>query len=120
MAGDLYLAIRIKKHKYFVRKGYDILLEIPVTFSQAALGTVLEVPTVEKTVKLKIPAGTQSGTEFRLKGRGVPYLSGGGCGHQYVKVIVKTPTKLTRKQKELFKQLQELETPKEFWKKFFS
>ena len=118
-SGDLYIAIRVKDHKHFVRRGHDIFLEIPITFSQAALGEIIEVPTVYKKVKLKIPAGTQTGTQFRLKDRGVPHLRGSGKGHQYVTVKIKTPQKLNRKQKEVFKQLQEEEKPQEFWKKFF-
>lgn len=118
-SGDLYLSIRVKPHPYFVRHGNDIHLEIPLTFSQVALGDVVEVPTIDGQVKLKIPAGTQSGTEFRLHGKGVPYLNNSSQGNQYVKVMIKTPQKLTRRQRELFEELQQEEKPQEFWKQFF-
>ena len=117
--GDLYIAIRIKPHKYFVRRNNDIYLEIPLTFSQAALGDVVNVPTIDGEVKLKVPAGTQTGTEFRLKNEGVPYLSSSTRGDQYIKVKVRTPQKLTRRQKEILEELQQEEKPQEFWKQFF-
>ena len=117
--GNLYIGIRIKPHRYFTRHNNDIHLEIPLTFSQAALGDIIHIPTIDGEVKLKIPAGTQTETEFRLKNHGVPYLSALSRGDQYVKVKIKTPQKLTRRQKELFEELQQEENPKEFWKQFF-
>jgi|Deesub1362A_J573_1020465.scaffolds.fasta_scaffold00131_76 molecular chaperone DnaJ len=107
--GDLYVVVHIKPHKFFIREGDDILCEIPITFSQAALGTTIEVPTLDGKAKLKIPSGTQSGTIFRLRGKGMPSLKGYGRGDQHVRVIVKTPTKLTRKQRELFEELAKIE-----------
>lgn len=98
--GDLYVVVRVKSHDFFHRENDDIYCEIPLTFAQAALGDEVEVPTLTGAVKLKIPAGTQTSTYFRLKGKGVPRLRGYGQGDQHVKVIVVTPTKLTDEQKE--------------------
>jgi len=103
-AGDLYIVLRVKSHEYFDRNGDDIYLEVPITFAQAALGDEIEVPTLTERVKMKIPAGTQTGKYFRLKGKGVPKLRGMGTGDQHVKVTVVTPTNLTEEQKELLRQ----------------
>ena len=102
--GDLYVIIRVKPHEFFQREDDDIYCEVPLTFAQAALGDELEIPTLHDKVKLKIPAGTQTGTQFRLRGKGVPHLRGNGNGDQHVKVIVVTPTKLNDEQKELLRQ----------------
>jgi molecular chaperone DnaJ len=102
--GDLYIVIRVKPHEFFEREGDDIYCEVPLTFAQAALGDEIEVPTLTEKVKLRIPAGTQTGTYFRLKGKGVPRLRGMGQGDQHVKVTVVTPTNLTEEQKELLRQ----------------
>lgn len=104
-SGDLYIVIRVKRHEFFERVNDDIFCEVPLTFAQAALGDEIEVPTLTEKVKLKVPAGTQTGTSFRLKGKGVPRLRGSGSGDQHVKVTIVTPTKLTDEQKELFRQL---------------
>ncbi|CAM4265968.1 molecular chaperone DnaJ [Paenibacillus tarimensis] len=103
--GDLYIVIRVKPHSFFEREGDDIYCEVPLTFAQAALGDEIEIPTLTEKVKLKIPAGTQTGTYFRLKGKGVPRLRGYGQGDQHVKVTVVTPTNLSEEQKELLRQL---------------
>ena len=103
-SGDLYIVIRVKPHDFFDREGDDIYCEVPLTFAQAALGDEIEIPTLTEKVKLKVPAGTQTGTYFRLKGKGVPKLRGYGQGDQHVKVTVVTPTKLTEEQKELLRQ----------------
>ncbi|MBW7473735.1 molecular chaperone DnaJ [Paenibacillus oenotherae] len=103
-AGDLYIVIRVKAHDFFEREGDDIYCEVPLTFAQAALGDEIEIPTLSEKVKLKIPGGTQTGTYFRLKGKGVPRLRGYGQGDQHVKVTVVTPTKLTDEQRELLRQ----------------
>jgi molecular chaperone DnaJ len=103
-AGDLYVILRVRSHEFFEREGNDIYCEVPITFAQAALGDEIEVPTVDGRVKLKIPAGTQTETFFRLRGKGVPYLRGSGRGDQHVKVRVVTPTKLTERQKELLRE----------------
>ncbi|MEF2247273.1 molecular chaperone DnaJ [Paenibacillus sp. IITD108] len=103
-AGDLYIVLRVKPHEFFDREGDDIYCEVPLTFVQAALGDEIEIPTLTEKVKLKIPAGTQTGTYFRLKGKGVPKLRGYGQGDQHVKVTLVTPTKLTEEQKDLLRQ----------------
>ncbi|RUS48514.1 molecular chaperone DnaJ [Cohnella sp. AR92] len=102
--GDLYLVLRVKAHDFFEREGDDIYCEVPLTFAQAALGDEIEIPTLTEKVKLKIPSGTQTGTFFRLKGKGVPKLRGYGQGDQHVKVTVVTPTQLNDEQKELLRQ----------------
>ncbi|OWR29462.1 molecular chaperone DnaJ [Saccharibacillus sp. O23] len=103
-AGDLYIVIRVKADEFFDREGDDIYCEVPLTFTQAALGDEIEIPTLTEKVKLKIPAGTQTGTYFRLRGKGVPRLRGTGQGDQHVKVVVVTPSKLTDEQKDLLRQ----------------
>ena len=102
--GDLYIIIRVKPHDFFEREGDDIYCEVPLTFVQAALGDEIEVPTLTEKVKLRIPPGTQTGTYFRLKGKGVPRLRGYGAGDQHVRVTVVTPTNLTEYQKELLRE----------------
>lgn len=106
--GDLYIVIRVKTHEFFERDGDDIYCEVPLTFMQAALGDDIEIPTLTEKVKLKIPSGTQTGTYFRLKGKGVPRLRGYGQGDQHVKVVVVTPSHLNDEQKELLRQFGEL------------
>ncbi|TWT26194.1 molecular chaperone DnaJ [Planomicrobium sp. CPCC 101110] len=107
-AGDLYVVFRVRPHKDFERDGDDIYLELPITFAQAALGDEVEVPTVSGKVKLKIPAGTQSGAKFRLKGKGIKNVHGYGTGDQHVIIRVKTPTKLSEKQKQLLREFAEV------------
>jgi molecular chaperone DnaJ len=102
--GDLYMEIHIKPHNLFERHGNDIYLEYPISYSQAALGTEVKVPTLHGDIKMKIPPGTQSHTVFRLNGKGIAYLDGYGNGDQHVRVIVKTPEKLTKNQKECLKK----------------
>ncbi|MDP4001150.1 MAG: molecular chaperone DnaJ [bacterium] len=121
--GDLYLRLNVQSHSEFKREGQDIYLEIPVSFYQAALGTSIQVPTIDGRVDLKIPAGTQSGKAFRLKNRGVVKVNGSTRGDQYVTVKVVTPAKLTKKEKQLFKQLAEekgevVDVDESFWDKF--
>ncbi len=106
--GDLYVYIHVKPHRVFKREGDDLICEVPVSFTQAALGDELEVPTLEGNEKLKIPEGTQSGTVFRIKGKGVPHVNGYGRGDQHVLVKVVTPGKLTEKQKELLREFARL------------
>jgi molecular chaperone DnaJ len=103
--GDLYVHVRVKKHEDFQREGDDIYLEIPISITQAVLGDSIEVPTVYGNVTLKIPAGTQSGTKFKLSGRGINNQTTGRTGNQYVIARVLTPTKITQEQKELFTKL---------------
>lgn len=107
--GDLYIVIHINKHKYFERKGDDIYIEIPISFAQAALGDEIDIPILKNTARLKIPAGTQPGTLFRMKGKGIPNLQGYGTGDQYVKVKVIVPKKLSKRQKELLKEFSNAE-----------
>ncbi|MEW9123005.1 MAG: molecular chaperone DnaJ [Thermotaleaceae bacterium] len=103
-AGDLYIVLRVKPHEIFQRDGSDVICEMPITFVQAALGDELVVPTLDGKVKYKIPEGTQSGTIFRLKGKGIPNLKGYGRGDHYIKVIVEIPKRLNEKQKDLLKR----------------
>ena len=107
-AGDLYVVFRVKPHARFERDGDDIYFELKLTFPQASLGDEIEVPTVHGKVKLKIPVGTQSGTTFRLKGKGVKNVHGYGMGDQHVVVKVITPSKLTEKQKQLLRDFAEI------------
>lgn len=107
-AGDLFVVVRIRRHDYFEREGDHIFLDLPITFAQAALGDEIEVPTVHGSVMFKIPAGTQTGKTFRLRGKGVPNVRGYGKGDQHVKVRVVTPTKLSNRQKELLKEFNEM------------
>ncbi|WP_079509805.1 molecular chaperone DnaJ [Mesobacillus jeotgali] len=106
--GDLYIVFHIRTHEFFERDGDDIYCEMPITFVQAALGDEVEVPTLHGKVKLKVPAGTQTGTKFRLKGKGVPNVRGYGTGDQHVLVRIVTPTKLSEKQKQLLREFAEV------------
>ncbi|KGM97914.1 molecular chaperone DnaJ [Clostridium novyi A str. 4552] len=99
-SGDLYINIRVSSHKNFERRGFDIYIKEHISFGKAVLGTELTVPTVDGQVKYKVPAGTQSGTRFRLRGKGVPRVNGHGRGDQYVTIIVDVPKTLNEKQKE--------------------
>jgi molecular chaperone DnaJ len=98
-AGDLYVTIKVKPHALFKRQGNDVVCEMPITFVQAVLGAELEVPTLDGRVKYSIPEGTQTGSIFRLKSKGIPYLRGNGRGDQYVKVDIEVPKRLNEKQK---------------------
>ncbi len=104
-SGDLYVLIHVKPSEIFEREDSDLYLNIPISFSQAALGDEIDIPTLEKEVSIKIPPGTQSSTKFRLKGKGVPHLDGYGRGDIYITVNIVTPKKLTKEQKKLFEQL---------------
>ena len=103
--GNLYVVLHVKAHPHFRREEHSILLEMGINVAQAALGDKVMVPTLDGDEELAIPAGTQTGETFRLRGRGVPYLRRNGRGDQLVMVHVLTPTKLTAKQQELFKEL---------------
>lgn len=118
--GDLMVEISIKKHKIFQRDGMNVICELPISFTQAALGAEIVVPTLDGKVKYTIPEGTQTDTVFRLNGLGIPEIyNKNRRGDQLVRVVVETPTKLNKEQKELLRQLEESlgETPKR--KKFF-
>jgi molecular chaperone DnaJ len=108
--GDLYVVIHVAEHERFERQGSNLYASEPVTFAQAALGSDIQVKTLESEEKLKIPTGTQTGTVFRLKGKGMPVLGGRGHGDLFVAVTVVTPTSLTREQRKLLEQLAEVET----------
>jgi molecular chaperone DnaJ len=107
MPGDLYIELQVKPHDIFFRKDHDILLEFPINFVQAALGDELEVPTLNGPETIRIPEGTQSGTEFRIKGKGVPYSAKGRRGDHLVVVNVVTPRQLDEHQRQLFTKLAE-------------
>ncbi|PKM89716.1 MAG: molecular chaperone DnaJ [Firmicutes bacterium HGW-Firmicutes-12] len=102
--GDIYVYVEVMPHKIFRRQEDDIHMEMPITFVQASLGDVIQVPTLEGKAELKIPEGTQTQTIFRLKGQGIPHLRGGGRGDQYVRVIIATPTQLNDEQRKLLQQ----------------
>ena len=102
--GDLYVGIRIKSHPIFTRRDTDVYCEIPITFTQAALGAEIEVPTIDGKVKYSIPEGTQTGTVFRLRDKGIKSLRGNGRGNQYVTVKVEVPKKLKENQKAILRE----------------
>ena len=102
-SGALYVDLQVKEHPIFARDGSEVICELPISFLQAALGAEIEVPTLGGKVKLKIPAGVQSGRIFRLKGKGIKDVHSYHQGDQHVRVLVETPTHLTAKQKELLK-----------------
>jgi molecular chaperone DnaJ len=105
-AGDLYVVLHVKEHPFFEREGNDLHCVIPVSFTQAALGAELQVPTLEGEHTLKVPEGTQSGTTLRIKGKGVPVLNGHGKGELFVEIRVQTPHKLNKRQRELLQELE--------------
>jgi len=104
-AGDLYVLVHVRSNNKFIRKGNDILTSKEISFSLAALGGEIEIETIEGKLILKIPAGTQSGETFRIKGRGVPDVHGRGRGNQLVKIIVRVPKRMSREQKKLVEEL---------------
>ncbi len=104
-SGDFYVVLEVKPHKFFERDGDDLHCVIPISFPQAALGTELELETLDGTETIKVPEGTQSGREFKLRGKGVPHLNSHGKGDLIVEVRVQTPAKLSKQQKELMRQL---------------
>jgi molecular chaperone DnaJ len=108
-AGDLYVLLRVREHPLFSRQHNDVICEIPISFPQAALGSEIEVPTLEGKLKMKVPAGTQSGNVFRLRSKGVIDLHNGGRGDQLVRVMVETPRKLSPKQRELLEEFARLD-----------
>jgi molecular chaperone DnaJ len=127
-AGDLYIVVHVKEHEIFERQGDDLFMEVPIKFTLATLGGTIQVPTMEGKASLKVPAGTQSGTTFRLKGRGMPALRGGGKGDQLIRVHVEVPTSLNTEQKKKLEEFglacgdAEQPTSKSFFekaKKFF-
>ena len=123
-AGDLLITVTVRPHELFRREGTSVLCEAPITFPQAVLGAELEIPTIDGKVKYDLPEGTQSGTTFRLKGKGIPFLNGHGRGDQYVTVYIETPRNLTKEQKEAMLHFADslgennYEERKKFFKKF--
>ena len=105
-SGDLLVTVQVKRHPIFTRQGQSVYIEMPISFAQAALGAELEVPTLDGRVRYTIAEGTQTGTTFRLKGKGIPYLNGYGRGDEFVTVVVETPTKLSKEQKEILRKLE--------------
>ena len=103
-AGDLLITVMVQPHELFRREGNDVFCEAPITFSQAVLGATLEIPTIDGQVKYDIPEGTQTGTVFRLRGKGIPVLNGRGRGDQYVTVTIETPRGLNREQRDALKK----------------
>ncbi len=126
--GDLYVLIYVKPHPIFTRDYNNIICEVPVSFTQAALGAEIEVPTLNGKAKMKVPIGTQSGKVFRLRGKGIVDLRGGARGDEFIKVIVETPTNINTRQRQLLEEFAEISTEesplkksfKEKLKKFFS
>ena len=122
-AGDLLITVMVQPHELFRRDGVDVFCEAPITFAQAVLGAELEIPTIDGKVKYSIPEGTQTGTVFRLKGKGIPVLNGRGQGDQYVTVTIETPRNLNKEQKEALRRFSETlgesnyEKRKSFFKK---
>mgnify|MGYP002801340940 CR=1 FL=1 len=123
-AGDLLITITVRPHELFRREGTSVLCEAPITFTQAVLGAELEIPTIDGKVKYTLPEGTQSGTTFRLKGKGIPSINGRGRGDQYVTVYIETPKNLNKEQKEALRKFAETmgesepQGRKDFFKKF--
>ena len=107
--GDLYVIIHVKEHSLFARQENHIVIEVPISFPQAALGCEIEVPTLEGKVKLKVPSGTQSGKVLRLKGKGIVDLHGYGRGDQLIRVVVETPRSLTARQREILEEFAQLD-----------
>jgi molecular chaperone DnaJ len=108
-AGDLYVLIHLQEHEFFKRDEYDVLCEVPISFSQAALGCEIEVPTLGGRVSMKIPEGTQASQKMKLRNKGVTKLGGYGFGDQIINIHVETPTKLSKEQREIFQRLAEME-----------
>ena len=102
--GDLYVVIEVREHDIFQRDGKHLFCEVPISFADASLGAELEVPTLDGRVKLKVPEGTQTGKQFRLRGKGVAPVRGGGAGDLMCRVVVETPVKLSRRQRELMEE----------------
>jgi molecular chaperone DnaJ len=107
--GDLYVVLHVKEHAFFEREGNDLHCGVPISYSQAALGAEIEIPTLDGAYKLKVAEGTQSGTVLRIRGKGVPVLNGRGKGDLYVMLKVHTPSKLSKRHRELLHELSELE-----------
>ena len=108
--GDILVVMDVEEDERFIRDGNDLIYELPITFTQAALGADVEVPTVSGTARVKIPPGVQSGKLLRLRGKGLPHLQGGGHGDMIVRIVVWTPTSLTPEQETLLRKLARIES----------
>jgi molecular chaperone DnaJ len=111
--GDLYLFINVKSHELFKRSDENLFFEFPISIADAALGTTIEIPTIDGgKAKIKIPEGTQSGKQFRLRGKGMPYMRGSGTGDLYIQINTEVPISLNKEQKELLEKFREIENEK--------
>lgn len=110
-AGDLYVVVHIAEHELFERDGDDVYLEVPISFTMAAIGAQIEVPTLTGSATLKVPAGTQPGTLLRMGGKGLPHLRGHGRGDQLVRITIEVPKRLTKKQRELLEEFDSHDPP---------
>lgn len=115
-SGDLLITVRVKPHQMFRREGYDVYIDLPITFVDAAIGATVKVPTLDGLVEYDIPEGTQPGSVFRLRGKGIPYIRGKNRGDEYVTVDVEVPKGLSAKQKELLKEFEALSEGKNYKK----
>ncbi|OFX25683.1 MAG: molecular chaperone DnaJ [Anaeromyxobacter sp. RBG_16_69_14] len=121
--GDLYVVVQVREHPIFRREETEVVCELPISFVQAALGARIDVPTLDGPAEMRVPAGTQSGKVFRLRGKGIPSLGGSGRGDHHVRVLVETPTHLTKEQKDLLERFADLSGEKthpasrNFWDK---
>lgn len=106
---DFEIVLEVRPDERFKREGDDVIVDQEITYAQAALGTVMDVPTPDGSVSIRVQPGTQPGTMIRLKGKGIAHVRGGGKGDEYVRILIKIPTKLTRRQKELLEELQSLQ-----------
>lgn len=106
-SGDIYVTVSVLPHRLFKRSGQDVMLEMPISFSQAALGAQLTVPTIDGKVQYTMPEGTQNGTVFRLRGSGIPKINGKGRGDQYIKVNIEVPKNLTKEQKDILRRFED-------------
>ena len=116
-AGDVNIMVTIRPDPLFERDGFDVWCDIPVTYTQAVLGDEIVVPTIDGKVKYNVPEGTQSGTVFRLRNKGIQYVNGKGRGDQYVKVNIEVPRNLSTKQKDALKEFEKLATDKNYEKR---
>ena len=113
-SGDLFVTVGVRPHKLFRREGSTLLLDFPISFTQAALGSEVDIPTLHGSVKYKIPEGTQTDTEFRIRGQGIPILRTKNNGDLVFRVRVETPRRLNDRQKELLRQFESSATGREY------
>ncbi len=116
-AGDLNVTVMVKEDPIFQRDGFDVWVDIPITYAQAVLGDEITVPTVDGKVSYNVPEGTQPGTTFRLRNKGIPYVNGRGRGDQYVRVTIEVPTNLSGKQKDMLKEFESSTSDKNYAKR---